>query len=62
MPHFDPIDPNVLTPIMPTVFLYSAAHLKTDLCRFTPTPHASSSTIERIFKFLTKIFSRADNT
>jgi hypothetical protein len=38
MSHFDPIDPNVLTLLMPTVFLYSAAHLKTDLCRFTPPP------------------------
>jgi hypothetical protein len=45
MSHFDPIDPidpidpNVLIPLMPTVFLYSAAHLKTDLCRFTPPLH-----------------------
>jgi hypothetical protein len=64
MSHFDPIDPNVIIPLMPTVFLYSAAHLRTNLCRFTPptTPHASSSTIERIFEFLTKRFSRADNT
>jgi hypothetical protein len=60
MSHFDPIEPNVLIPLMPTVFLYSAARLRTDLCRFTPltTPHTSSSIIEHMREFLTKDFLR----
>jgi hypothetical protein len=58
MSHFDPIDPSVLTPLMPTVFLYSAAHLRPNLCRFTP-PHP---TRVKFIEFLTKRFSRADNT
>jgi hypothetical protein len=64
MSHFDSIDPNAITPLMPTDFLHSAAHLRTDLHRFTPPLHPTRVKFNtwRILESLTKRFSRADNT
>jgi hypothetical protein len=64
MSHFDPIDP--IDPLNAHCFFIQCGSFETrPMSVYTPpppTPNASSSTIERIFEFLTNRFSQADNT